>query len=189
MIVSERSQRMVDSAPDYYQYSNTYGEIQGAIAEDLNGVDLNNEDIKKQLRILTATWGLKYWEFRLGIPINEADSYEVRRSRVLSKWRSPGNFSADLIRSVAEAFSGGEVEVRVDIPAYQVYIKFVGARGIPENLDDLKAQIENIIHAHLGTEYEFTYLRYSELDAANKTWSQIDALNMTWEEFETWKPV
>ncbi|WP_332648905.1 putative phage tail protein [Lysinibacillus sp. 54212] len=186
--MSERAQRMVDGGPDYYQESFLYKDIQSSIATELDNVDATNEEIRKQLRILTATWGLKYWEEKLKIPTNEADSYDIRRSRVLSKWRGFGQFSAALIESVAEAFSGGDVNVTVDIPKGSIIVKFVGKYGVPPNLDDLKAVIDNIVHAHLGVEYEFSFLTWDQTDALNLTWDQMDALNLTWDEFETYKP-
>lgn len=310
-----RTIRMMDSVPGYYHYSKIFTTIQEAIAEDLDRSENNDEDLQKQLSIITATWGLKYWERTLGLGTNENESYEDRRSRVLSRWRGVGNFSASLIKSVAEAYSGGEVEVtafkknlarsqarlignasevieekdyevsidftggfdlflaentkvkrnttytasikkivlgndvqfsirgasgnwianagtgdtltfnsgnndevslrfiRADSSTggkatiydwqleegnqatrfeprreFMIGIRFIGARGIPSQLEDLKAQIENIIHAHLGTEYSFSFLVWDELDQGNVTWDQIDPRNMTWEEFEVWRP-
>lgn len=179
-----RADRMVNSAPYYYQYSNVYRTIQEAQGDEYDSLEVKNEDLRKQLFIVTATWGLKYWEQVLGISTILADSYDIRRSRVLSKWRGVGNFSVALIKSISEAFTDGEVGVTIDIPGQVVTITFIGTKGIPENLDDLKAQIENLVHAHLGTQYILTYLTWDELDTYNKTWDQWDALGLTWDEFE-----
>lgn len=106
-----RAQRMVDSAPDYYQQAAAYIAIQQAVADELDAEELDDADVQLQLSATTATWGLTYWEETLKIPVVVADGYEVRRSRVLGKLRGVGNFSADLIKSIAESYSGGEVEV------------------------------------------------------------------------------
>ncbi|MNJ78365.1 hypothetical protein D3C77_761030 [compost metagenome] len=37
-------------------------------------------------------------------------------------------------------------------------IKFIDTLGIPPNLDDLKAVIEEVKPAHMKVEYEFSYL-------------------------------
>jgi len=189
MSFSERAQRMIDSAPDYYQYSKVYTSMQQAVADELEARATDADDLKKQLRITTATWGLKYWEEKLKIPVNEAQSYDIRRSRVLSKWRGFGNFSADLIKVIAEVYSGGEVDVTVDVATYTITVKFIGARGIPENLDDLKNAVENVVHAHLGTVWAFTYLTFGELGTANRTFAQLAAEAMNFASFSTWKPV
>lgn len=178
---------MIDSGPDYYQYSEAYREIQAAIAAELDLIAGDNEDLAKQRRIITATWGLKYWEEKTGIPTVLSDSYDIRRSRVLSKWRGVGQFRASLIESVAEAYSGGDVDVTVDIPNFVVTVTFVGKLGIPPNLDDLKAQIDNIVHAHLGVEYEFTYNTYDVMKATGLTYDALKATGLTYDDLVTTK--
>lgn len=182
-----RAQRMIDSAPDYLQYSEGYQEIQKAIAADLDLIAGNNSDIAAQRRIMTATWGLRYWEEKVGLPTILNDSFDIRRSRVLAKWRGVGQFRASLIERVAEAFSGGDVDVTVDIPNYLVIVTFVGKLGIPPNLDDLKAQVANIVHAHLGVEYRFTYNTYGVMKATGLTYEELTATGLTYEELTTAK--
>lgn len=191
-MTTERAERMLSSAPSYYQGSRLYQQLQNALAEELNLLEQNDADLQRQLNVLTATWGLRYYEEELGIVTVPTDSYEIRRSRILSKKRSLGNLSIGLIKSVCEAFSGGEVKVTWDRANSTVIIRFVGVRGIPKNLSDLQEQIENIIHAHLGTEYQFTYLTWGELKQAPTTWGDLKAENdgrgITWEEFSVKSP-
>lgn len=179
--------RILGSMPDYYGPSKVMRGIQATKAAEYDRIAARQADLKLQLHPSTATWGLKYYEEALGIITNEADSYDVRRSRVIAKRRSPGNFSAQLLKNVAEAFSNGEVDVDINFTTGQITVTFVGARGIPPNLDDLKEQIENIVHAHLGVDYAFTYLTWDETDAKGLTWDETDALNLTWDEWDQMK--
>lgn len=66
---SIRTQRMIDSAPYYYQFSRVYEAIQAAQADEYDSIDAKIADLQQQLYIPTATWGLKYWEEILGIPV------------------------------------------------------------------------------------------------------------------------
>ena len=186
--MSTRVDNMLKAAPDYYQYSKLYKAVQQAIADDLDRVATSAADVSAQLYILTATWGLTYWETTLGIATVLEDGYEIRRSRVLAQWRGIGNFSVELIKAVCEAFINGSVKVLIRVPQHEVVVTFVGARGIPPNIDDLKEQVENIIHAHLGLVWRFTYLVWEELDNLNLTWNEFDAMNFTWDELEVWRP-
>lgn len=183
-----RDERMIRSAPDYYAYSQIYARIQQAIAEDLDLQEATNADVSAQLYIPTATWGLRYWEETLGITTILSDGYDIRRSRVLAQWRGIGNFSVDLIKAVCEAFINGEVRVLIRVPEQEVVVLFVGKRGIPPNIEDLQAQVENIIHAHLGLSWKFTFLVWEELDNVDFTWNEFEALDMTWDELELWRP-
>jgi len=177
--------RMINSAPYYYQYSEVYKAIQQAQADEYDSVEEKNEDLRKQLYILTATWGLKYWEQALGITTVETDSYEIRRSRVLSKWRGFGNFSATLVKSVCEAYTNGEVDVTIDIPNYEITIQFVSNIGVPPNLWDLQTLIDNIVHAHLGVVYKLRYLTITKVEAL--TIDEVQARQLT--DFAPFEPI
>lgn len=184
--MTERVSRMMDSTPQYYQFSTVFEAIQTAQGDEYDSQEAKNEDLRLQLYIMTATWGLLYWEEVLGLPTNLAESYSIRRSKVLSLWRGVGNFSAELIKTVCESFSNGEVDVIVDIPGLAITVKFVGTMGIPPNMGDLEAVIDNLIHAHLGVGYTFTYLVYDVLKATLKTYDELKATLKTNESLKTW---
>jgi hypothetical protein len=111
-MISERGQRMVEEAPSYYQDALTYQQIQDAKAQEYDLLQEKIEDLRLQLNPTTATWGLKYYEKELGLPSDEAKPIEERRSNVVSKRRGFGNFSADLVKTVALSFTNGEVNVK-----------------------------------------------------------------------------
>lgn len=180
-----RAERMVDTAPEYYHESELYTGIVKVEAAELDKIDAANKDLKAQLFIRTATWGLKYWEELLKIPTIETDSYEIRRSRVLSAWRGVGKFSAALLRTVSESYSGGAVDVKVNLATYQITIKFVGKYGLPPNLSDLQYMIDKIVHAHMEVIYEYSYRTWDETDVRGWTWDAQDAQNLTWNSFES----
>ncbi|MCO5387787.1 MAG: YmfQ family protein [Desulfosporosinus sp.] len=181
--MSVRSDRMVSQAPQYYQFSRIYEQIQTAQGDEYDSLEAKNEDLRDQLYIVSATWGLKYWEIPLKIPVVESDGYEIRRSRVLSRWRGiASQFSAKLIKNVCQAFSGGEVEVTLDHATYTITITFVGTAGTPPNINDLKYAVENIVHAHMGTVYEFMYTTWDDLDAQAMTFDTLDTY--TWDAIE-----
>lgn len=125
----------------------------------------------------TATWGLKYWEQTLGIPVDEAKELDYRRSRIKSRLRGAGVTTVALIQNVAESFSNGAVAV-TEYPAQcRLEIKFVGTIGIPPNMDDLTQTLRDILPAHLEWAYVFVF----------NTWATAGAL--TWEQAKafTWK--
>jgi len=78
-----------------------------------------------------------------------------------------------LLRSVAEAYDGGTVEVTVKPGQYRFIVKFVDTLGVPPNLADLQAVIEEIKPAHLVAEYVFTYFLYSDLAGSGKTYGDL----------------
>jgi hypothetical protein len=75
------------------------------------------------------------------------------------------------MKNVSESFTNGEVDIIENNPAYSFTVKFVGSKGIPPNIDDLKAAIEEIKPAHLAVQYEFSYTLWSEVK--NITWGTV----------------
>jgi len=179
-----RTDRMMKSLPSYYVNSAIMEAIQDTKAQEYDSLEAKNKDLQAQLSIWTATWGLTYWEYPLGIPVILSDSYDIRRSRVLSKWRGMSSqFSAALIRRICEAFSGGEVSVAITPATFQVKITFIGTAGIPPNMDDLKTTIDSIVHAHMEVIYEFMYSTWDNLEASGLKFSGMDTY--TWNNLET----
>lgn len=172
-MISERAQRMLDDAPDYYQESEIYQQIQESKAREMILLEEKQEELRLQLNPQTATWGIVYYERQLKIIPAEDATLEDRRSNVISRLRGIGNFSAEQVRAVAESYTNGQVEVSVDIANYLIIVKFVSHIGQPPRLDDLKNAIDNIIHAHMGVEYRFRFITITEVEG--KTLDQMNA--------------
>lgn len=82
MTTSIHGKEMMENSPRYYEGSRIF---QSHI--NTKGIELDNlsdilADIKAQLSISTATWGLQYWEYQLGIPITTLPP-EMRRAYIL----------------------------------------------------------------------------------------------------------
>lgn len=145
-------------------------------------------DVLNQFNVESSTWGLKAYEYEVGVTTDVNKPIDQRKSVVVSKLRGAGVTTRELIENVAEAYANADVEVTEDNRHYNVIVKFVGVFGIPPNMSDLERSLREIIPAHMIYTLVFTYLTWDMLDTANMTWDEIDALNLTWDEFETWKP-
>lgn len=176
---------LFDMLPDFYFTSEEVKAIQGGIEVEIKGLQAAQEDLLNQLFVDTATWGLKYWERYVGLQVDISKPYDFRRSRIKSRLRGKGTTTIQMIKNVAESFSNGEVDIIEDYANYSFIIKFVGTRGIPPNMNDLKNTIEEIKPAHLGFVYEFTYTVWNEVKAL--TWGQIKT--GTWEDLKTRKVI
>jgi hypothetical protein len=155
-----RTERMIEAAPSYYQYSNIFYEIQKAQGEEYNSQEAADLDLRLQIRVATATWGLKYWEEMLGLPIEEG-TLELRRSKVLAMLRSGAPFSSSMLASVVNAYTKNPVEVTIDVTDDQLYVITVHEFVTQTSLF---AQVDNIIHAHLGIEYRAEWIYPSNLE-------------------------
>jgi hypothetical protein len=71
--------------------------------------------------------------------------------------------------------------------SYTIGITFIGTRGIPSNISDTQQALRDIIPAHLGIDFIFTYLAFDELDSYAFSWNTLDGKALTWNAFETYR--
>lgn len=155
IIISDRTEGMVDASANCYQESKIFKAIQNAQALEYDRLYADTQEIGLQLSPFTATWGLVYWEMAVGISPNHTGDYELRRPPILAKMLSATNFGVPTIASLASNY-GEKVDVSVDISTYTVTITF--QNGIPPFLKEFQDTVRNLIHAHLGTKYTAKYL-------------------------------
>ncbi|WP_051824110.1 putative phage tail protein [Clostridium sulfidigenes] len=165
--------------PKYYKTSKVLDDLNNANAIELTFFKSKLNDVLNQFFIDSADFSLERWEKELGIDVNNNYNVEYRRSRILSKLRGQGTITVKLIKEVAESYNNGIVDVIEDNPSYSFIIKFISNKGVPPNIDDLKAAIDEIKPAHLAVIYEFTYNTWDMVSgltwggAINKTWNQL----------------
>lgn len=173
--------------PRYWHEIKEMQALQNALGKEVSELQCVVASTLDQMFVSTATWGLKLWEKELAIETNKSLSDEFRREIIMAKMRGTATTTKALIKSVAVAFSNGEVEVIEDNAKYTVKIKFVGTRGVPANLEDFKKMLSQIIPAHLVIEYVFTYMTWKEFNSYDKTWKQWEDLRLNWKEFTEYR--
>lgn len=133
---------------------------------------------EQQLVIATSTWGLGRHEKILGLPTDSESAMTDRRSRIIAKLAGQGTVTKKLIQHVASSFTNGQVEVIEHPEQYSFDVKFISTLGVPPNLDDLSAALEEIKPAHLAYDYIILYRTWGELE--EKTWGELES--RTWDE-------
>lgn len=149
--------------PVYYQTSKVVTELGGAEAAELQRIGERFDAVLRQFFVSTADFSLERWEQELGLEVNNSYDLEYRRSRIISKLRGSGTVTVRLIKSVAESFSNAESEIIEHFDEYRFTVKFVGTIGIPPNMDDLRAALEDCKPAHLNFDFEYTYNTHADL--------------------------
>lgn len=178
---------MLGYCPRYYEASRVFRAYLQAVGAELDLLAQGVGEVLAQLFAATATsWGLDIWEQELGLTSYAGKPDEHRRSRVISKLRGYGTVTVSLIKTVAESYVYGTVEVEEQPESYTFVVRFIDPRGIPPNLADLQAAIEDLKPAHLAVQYQFTYTVWGDLLTWGTAWS--DVAGLTWEQLKTWKP-
>ncbi|MFD3259981.1 YmfQ family protein [Paenibacillus lentus] len=165
MMTSPKGRELFSYLPGYYETSRVMQGDMNAKGTELDLLYQTLDETLEQFFVKTATWGLDRWEHELGIETDLAKPLEQRRAVVESKLRGAGQFTGRLVKNVAEAYDGGTVDVSFQPAEWSFTIKFIDTIGVPPNLDDLKAVIEELKPAHLAVEYEFSYLLIQDIHA------------------------
>lgn len=156
--------RLMQHMPKYYRDIFEIEELQNVIDLQLDDLDIMSNEVLKQFFIYMATWSLPIWERIFGLTVGDTTSnLKERRENVISKLRSYGTTTKDMIVRVAKAFTNGEIEVIEDNPNYSFTIKFTSIVGIPDNLDNFKKVVSTIKPAHLNFNVEFRYNTHNQI--------------------------
>lgn len=172
---------LIKLLPDYYEKNVTMRTLQSVISQASAELEGGLSSTIQECFASTASRMLSRYEQILGLKVDASKSDAFRRERIFAKISGSGTTTKDMIIGVASRYSNGSVEVIEDNANSQFTIKFVGTRGIPGNMSNLKLTIEEIKPAHLAVTYEYVYNTWT--DASKLTWAQ--AAEYTWEEIRT----
>lgn len=173
---------LMEWLPVYYQDSLVVQAIMNAENIEMDALYTEINDVLQQCFIETATWGLDDWEKAFGFTPDPTRPYAERRSRLKARLRGNGSITLDAVNDVATSFINGEVNVIEDFTHYKLTIKFVGRRGIPLHLEELKKSLREMIPAHLQIGFEFTFLYWDEFDT--QTWDSLEGKNLDFDTLE-----
>lgn len=96
------------------------------------------------------------YENAMGITPRADQTLEDRRSAIEARWKSAGKVDVALLRSVADSWKKGEVNV--DFVDGKLVLAFNSIYGVPEELGGLLAAIDEVKPAHLALVYTLRYL-------------------------------
>ncbi|WP_241674629.1 putative phage tail protein [Paenibacillus luteus] len=102
---------MHDYVPRYYEDIPVATNVLDREAAELAQLNADICDVLAQMFVDTSTWGLARWERIFGITTDIAKPIDQRRSVVKSRLRGVGTVTPAMIKSIAEAYSNGTVEV------------------------------------------------------------------------------
>lgn len=151
--------KLMEMLPHYYQDDEYVNSLQDTIQSELMIFTNDIIDLENQFFVETATWGLDFWERLLEINTPQAVSYslESRRENILSKIRGRGTSTVEVIRSVAQAYTTGSVDVEERPSDYSFFIKFINFDFSNSlNIDKLYNILDEIKPAHLVYDVTFT---------------------------------
>lgn len=108
IVTSESGRRMLGYVLPIYDFDRfvlTVFQINGMQVDDLQKW---TRELRDQAFPQTATWGLRYFEQMLGLPVNETQPIEERRRRILTWMLSEWPITRTRMEDIVRAYSGDQ---------------------------------------------------------------------------------
>ena len=162
-----------------------YAPINGS-ALDVKGAALDEvhehlEELAREIDLTRAeNWGLTQWRTLFSIqPASEHTEHLRNSIKALLRIGA----GACTLESVRDTLSGCGIPTTVEeMGTGTVRVNFPGTAGRPEGFEQLKANIEAILPAHVGIAYIFHFLTWKLVQERNWTFRDIEGLS--WDELE-----
>lgn len=165
--------------PGYYRKSKVMNDLIHAIENKFERLKQETILTENQFFVILSDRDIKNHEEDVGLVPDTSADIETRRSRVLSKLRGTGTVTKTMMKNVAASFVNGDIEI-IEYPSeYCFAVKFTSKTGVPYNIADIQAMIEEIKPAHLAVEYIFTYRLWQDILDEIQIWTA--AKNYSWE--------
>ncbi|MBS6501894.1 MAG: DUF2313 domain-containing protein [Clostridium sp.] len=171
---------LIDRLPLFYKDTKEVINIQNALENERLALEGKVKTLINDLFVITSE-NINEWENFVGIKVDVTKPLEFRKNNVIARIRGKGTTTKELIKNVSESYANAEVDVIENNNLYSFLVKFIGVKGIPENLNDLKKAIEEIKPAHLSVNYAFTYNSWSMVN--HMTWGEVESI--TWDKLRT----
>lgn len=184
VVVSDRDylSKMIKYLPLYERKSNVYKAILKVVDRELRGIEQQKNVAERNMFIDTSIEDLSLYERDLAIKTQLNLKYDQRREQISARTRAAfDQTTLTTIKSVASAFSNGEVDIHKTAIAGVYECEFIGTIGIPNNMEGLQEAIDLIMPAHLEMTYKYNFQIWSKWN--QKQWSTINTL--TWNDLRT----
>lgn len=170
---------MLENMPGYYRKSKVMNDLIHSIENEFERLKSETTLTENQFFVILSDRDIKNHEEDVGLVSDTSADIETRRGRVLSKLRGTGTVTKTMMKNVATSFVNGDIEI-IEYPSeYCFTVKFTSKTGVPYNIYDIQAMIEEIKPAHLAVEYIFTYRLWQDILDEIQIWTT--AKNYSWE--------
>lgn len=127
-------------------------------------------------------------EYEFGVVSDPSKTIEQRRAVLIAKLRGQGTTTPSAVLNIAASFDFGEISIDESSTPYTVRIVFEEFRGVPPNMADFIAALEEIKPAHLVFEYVYKYNTWGDYKSFHKTIGEWEEMGMTWGWIKTYQP-
>lgn len=164
---------MINKLPGYYRRSKILKDLYDVLEAFLKDNKINDKD----LFIITASnFDRHLKDVGLSPDIDTDD--ETKRSMVLSRLQGDEIFTKEKLFNLIKLYEETEFTITEYPDEYKVVVDFTERKGMPRNIKELRADIEELKPAHIDITFNTQYVSWEE--AAQKTGTWQGAKQYTW---------
>ena len=171
---------LFDGMPSYYKKSRVMNELLKSLENEFTRLQNTVELTENQFFVILSDRDIQKHEQDVGLLSDINADIDTRRGRVLSKLRGTGTVTKTMMKNVAASFINGDIEITEYPSEYCFAVKFTSRTGIPYNISDIQAMIEEIKPAHLAVEYIFTYRLWQDILESLNNWETVNTYTWDW---------
>lgn len=147
---SESAKRMMDTiSKGFYENSYVGKWIFQVMGLEIDDTRARVDELPYQAFLQTVTWGMRYYEEKYGLEVDEIMSLEERRKRVQEKISNRGSINPEIIKAIAENITGRECDVKEFAGDYTFWITvFQGEEGF--SFKEFLERIDNRKQSHFS---------------------------------------
>lgn len=152
MIKSPKGRKFLGYISPIYEQSVIMQAVMEAIGAEWDEAEKLADEVLAQLFPQTATWGLKYWEQQLGIPINETLPVEIRRANILSRLAMKHSMTRNRMEHIVNAYVPSKTAKVVEYIKAYIFAVLL-PYGEPINFRELSKAVYDAKPAHLSARF------------------------------------
>ncbi|PBH53804.1 hypothetical protein BGU90_06345 [Clostridioides difficile] len=168
-MASKKGREMLLTLSPIYEQSLIMNSIYEAIGSEFDNLELLNKEIELQLFPQSATWGLEFWENRVGLSTNLDEAIETRRRKVIAKLQSKYIMTPKRMSMILQSYTGANIKINENIFPYTFSVELTSTQGFPRDLEDLYKRVNVIKPSHLSVSYKLVSLLKSKTYFAQTT--------------------
>lgn len=151
---SETAKRMISRVSPIYGKSYVGKWIFQVMGLEMDEARALVESLRDQTYLERCTWGMRYWEERYGIEVDEAKDLEVRRAAVMRKRGRKGQpISPAALEDIIEAMTGREISITEHNETYTFTVS-IGEGTTETDYDEIIDKVNTVKPSHLSYSFE-----------------------------------
>lgn len=143
------AQRMISRVSPIYENSYVAKWLYEVMGRELDDAEIRFAELREQANPETATWGLRYWEQRYGIEVDETRSLAARRADIIARRGARAPMNPARMEKILSTMTGRAVHVEENVAPYTIRVD-IESGGDPLDYTAVTERLKRIKPSHIA---------------------------------------